>query len=142
MIEEEKITYHSEDVEFELERPDIYTTWLLEIGKVEQVDILGLTFVFCSDEYLLAINREYLDHDYYTDIITFPYKQGKEVESDLFISVDRVSDNAATLGIDTHAELLRVMAHGLLHLCGYGDKSEAEAVLMREKEEQCLQLWK
>jgi len=139
--DEPKIGFHSEDVDYALNDEAKYRRWLLEIAANVSTTIVGLSYIFCSDEYLRVINNQYLQHDYYTDIITFPYQQGSQVESDIFISVDRVSDNASTLGVDEHEELLRVISHGLLHLCGYGDKSEEEAKIMRAKENECIALW-
>jgi len=112
-----------------------YGQWLLAVAEAENKTICKLTYIFCSDEYLLDINNKYLGHDFYTDIITFPYKEGHEIESDLFISVDRVRENAVEFNVTFDNELKRVMIHGLLHLMGYGDKSEDQISLMREKEE-------
>ena len=94
-----------------------------------------LNYVFCSDEYLLKINREYLDHDYLTDIITFDYVKGKTVSGDIFVSLHRISENALLHDNSFDTELLRVIAHGLLHLCGYKDKTEVEINEMRSKED-------
>ena len=94
-----------------------------------------LNYVFCSDEYLLKINREYLDHDYLTDIITFDYVKGKTVSGDIFVSLHRISENALLHDNSFDTELLRVTAHGLLHLCGYKDKTEVEISEMRSKED-------
>lgn len=102
--------------------------------------IEALNYIICSDEHLLGINQSYLDHDYYTDIITFPYKQGKLVEGDIFISLDRIKDNAAEYQVEEKDELLRVMAHGLLHLIGFNDKSEEESMEMRNAENEALTL--
>lgn len=129
------ITYQKEEVEFELPNEDNLTNWLVGISDSEQKKINLISFIFCSDEYLLRINREYLDHDDYTDIITFPYKQGKEIESDIFISIDRVKENATTFTSTFENELLRVMSHGLLHLMGYKDKTEEDKAEMRKKED-------
>ena len=96
--------------------------------------------MFCSDEHLLEMNRSYLEHDYYTDIITFDYVEENVVSGDLFISIDRVRDNAKTLGQSVREELHRVMVHGLLHLLGYHDKSKEEQVEMRSKEDYYLTL--
>ena len=112
-----------------------FVQWLLDVAQAENKTICKLTYIFCSDEYLLDINNKYLGHDFYTDIITFPYKEGHEIESDLFISVDRVRENAVEFNVTFDNELKRVMIHGLLHLMGYGDKSEDQISLMREKEE-------
>ena len=94
-----------------------------------------ITVIFCNDAFLLDLNKKYLQHDYYTDIITFPYKEGDELESDLYISLDRVKENAHDFMATFDNELKRVMVHGLLHLMGYGDKSPDEIRLMREKED-------
>ena len=135
------ITYHKEEVDFELPDEEKLSEWLESVGAGDDKVINQLTYVFCSDEYLLNINKEYLNHDYYTDIITFPYKQGKEIESDIFISIDRVMENATQFEASFEEELLRVMAHGLLHLMGYGDKTDDEKKVMRSKENQAVQLF-
>jgi rRNA maturation RNase YbeY len=139
--EEKGIFFHEEDIDFSLpDDPDILIRWLEDILAQEDKHLHRLTYIFCSDEYLYRLNVDYLQHDTYTDIITFPY--GEEIiEGDLFISIERVRENAATLGVPFEQELRRVMAHGLLHLCGYGDKTPAEQQQMRQKEESCLSLW-
>ena len=91
-----------------------------------------------SDDELLEVNRKHLNHDYYTDIITFDYGRGKRISGELFISTDRIQDNATTLGVSELEETRRVVAHGILHLLGFGDKTEAEAIVMREKENEVL----
>ncbi len=102
-----------------------------------------LNFIFCPDNYLLEINRKYLKHDYYTDIITFPYQQHPEaLEADIYISIDRVKENATNLGVSFQDELLRVIIHGVLHLLGYKDKSPEDLARMRDMEEQCLQRYR
>ena len=93
-----------------------------------------ITIVFCTDDYLLEINKTYLNHDFYTDIITFDYSENDLVSGDLFISVDRVNDNAGSFSVSFDNELKRVIYHGVLHLCGYKDKTEKDAKEMREKE--------
>ena len=111
-----------------------YISWLIEVAKAESKTIEELTFIFCDDEYLLDININHLGHDYYTDIITFPYKEGELIKSDLYISIDRVRDNATTYHITFEEELARVMVHGVLHLMGYGDKESEDILMMRAKE--------
>lgn len=139
--DESIINYFSEDREV----PKIATDtslWLEKIAASHQKEILEINYIFCSDDYLLEVNREYLDHDYYTDIITFDNSEDpKNLESDIFISLDRVEENAKDLNISFDKELLRVMAHGLLHLCGFKDKSNADAEHMREQEDSSLILW-
>lgn len=119
---------------------EFYENWLSKVTALEQKEMGDITLIFCSDEYLLNVNREYLDHDYYTDIITFDYTEDNIVSGDLFISLDRVGDNAQIHTVDFINELNRVVVHGVLHLCGYKDKSEEDEKLMRSKENQMLQL--
>lgn len=135
------IAFHKEEIEFDLPAEEKLTAWLLDIANKEGKRISQLSYIFCSDDYLLEINKTYLNHDYYTDIITFPYKQGHEIESDIFISVDRVKDNAKEYKTTFESELLRVISHGLLHMTGYGDKSEEDQNKMTEMENKCLVLW-
>ncbi|MBU2020039.1 MAG: rRNA maturation RNase YbeY [Bacteroidetes bacterium] len=118
--------------------PDDTELWLVKVLKSFNNSLGDVNFIFCSDDYLLNINKEHLNHDYYTDIITFDYCDGKIVSGDLFISVDRVRDNAENLEIDFLDELHRVMVHGVLHLCGLKDKSENEAAEMRSAEDKAL----
>lgn len=106
-------------------------------GKV----VGDISYVFCSDEYLLDLNQKYLSHDTYTDIITFDYCQGNTVSGDIFISIDRVEDNSKTFQVPFHEEVLRVCAHGVLHLAGYKDKTEGDARLMRQKEEEKIRMF-
>ncbi len=97
-----------------------------------------INYIFCDDEYLLQVNREYLKHDYYTDVITFDYVKGKTISGDIFVSLPRIFDNAQTLSKDFESEFFRVLAHGVLHLCGYKDKTEEEIAEMRSKEDYYL----
>ncbi|HEX6914424.1 MAG TPA: rRNA maturation RNase YbeY [Chitinophagaceae bacterium] len=100
-----------------------------------------IQYIFCSDDYLLGINRDFLNHDYYTDIITFDLSDREKVEAEIYISVERVKDNARTFGTGYRQEMLRVIFHGALHLCGYGDKTKREITLMRQKESEYLRLF-
>ncbi len=111
---------------------------LKTIAKNHQSAIHGLNYIFCSDDYLLNVNKEYLRHDFYTDIITFPYQQGSIVEGDIFISIDRVADNAQSENIDLLSEYYRVIAHGLLHLLGYKDKTDKDQVKMTAAEDEAI----
>lgn len=134
------ITFHLADI---TEHPFVnnelrYIQWLSNVASAESTIIDSLTYIFCSDEYLLDINMKYLGHDYYTDIITFPYKEGQHLESDMYISIDRVKENAEEYNELFDTELRRVMVHGLLHLIGYGDKTDGEIQTMRQKEEEYL----
>ena len=134
------IDFLSEDIDFELLSANFAEKWLLEVIRLEKKQLRRLTYIFCSDEYLYQLNVDYLQHDTYTDVITFPYLEGQEIEGDIFISIDRVRENAQTFGSTFERELFRVMVHGLLHLCGYGDKSEEQVTEMREKENTYLPL--
>lgn len=108
---------------------------------LKEAKLLGeISVVFCSDDYLLDMNRKHLNHDYYTDVITFDYSEDNVVSGDLFISYDRVLDNASVFSVEGIDELHRVCVHGLLHLCGYKDKSDADELLMRQKENEMLEL--
>lgn len=122
--------------------PEFLFAWYSSVCDAEKKVLGDVSVVFCSDEHLLEMNKEYLEHDYYTDIITFDYTEDTLVSGDLFISVDRVQDNAAEFNVAFQDELHRVCVHGLLHLCGYKDKSDEDEVLMRSKENEMLMLRK
>ena len=130
----------NEDIDFDLESREKIFSWLSDSIEKEVHEVGEINFIFCSDDYLLKVNQDYLSHDYYTDIITFDYRDDKIVNGDLFISVDRVKDNAKELKSSFNDELHRVMVHGLLHIMGYGDKSPEEERLMRSKEDFYLSL--
>ncbi|MGV4414887.1 rRNA maturation RNase YbeY [Chryseobacterium sp. T1] len=119
-----------------------YTIWLEEIIHKESKKLGEINYILCDDAYLLKVNQDYLQHDYYTDIITFDKVRGTTINADIFVSLQRISDNASTLSRDYQEELRRVLAHGILHLCGYKDKSEAEEKMMRSKEDHYLALYK
>jgi rRNA maturation RNase YbeY len=119
---------------------EFLVSWISKVVESENKMLGEISYVFCSDEYLLEMNREHLNHDYYTDIITFDYCFENIVSGDLFISIDRVLDNAKEFSSIFKDELDRVCVHGVLHLCGYKDKSEADEVLMRSKEDEKLLL--
>lgn len=136
------IFFHSEEIDFKLKKKKKVRNWLTELALTEDKTIEELNYIFCSDEYLLAVNKEHLDHDYYTDVITFDYCENNTISGDIFISIDRINENAKTFGKSSKNELRRVMAHGLLHLMGYKDKSEDEAAQMRKMEDFALNLRK
>ena len=131
---ESPVSFHFEDVEFELPDEQKLADWLLSVAENEKKPFTEVNYIFCSDEHLRKINIEYLDHDYYTDVITFPYAEDA-VYGDVFISSERVADNAQTLGVPFEHELCRVLVHGVLHLAGYLDKTPEAEALMREKED-------
>lgn len=115
-------------------------SWFNEVVSRETKSLGDICLIFCSDDYLLEINQQHLNHDYFTDIVTFDYTVEDEVAGDLFISVDRIRENAVDFGVSFEEELHRVCVHGVLHLCGYKDKSEADELLMRQKENEALSL--
>jgi rRNA maturation RNase YbeY len=119
---------------FELDK-NLIANWLSNVAFSENKNIDTISVIFCSDDYLLSVNKEYLNHDYYTDIITFDYSVDTEISGDLFISIDRVNENSTEFKVPFLNELHRVLVHGVLHLCGYGDKSPDEETLMRSKED-------
>lgn len=135
------INYFTEELEFELQQADSVSRWISQVVGDESKGLSSLTYIFCTDDYLLSINKQHLDHDFYTDVITFDYSDGSPTLSgDIFISIDRVKDNAKQLSETFNNELHRVMVHGVLHLCGYKDKTEGEEKEMRMKEDHYLSL--
>ena len=142
IIDRSNIHFFSEDVSFSIAKPNQYKKWVFKIASYHKTEIKALNYIFCSDSYLLQVNKEYLEHDYYTDIISFPYSEFPDpLEGDIFISIDRVKENALDNQIAFEDELLRVMAHGVLHFLGFQDKSEKESHLMRKKEEEMIELF-
>lgn len=131
------ILFHSIH-DFELKEKATIEAWLSEIIKTEKKTIGEINYIFCDDAYLLEINRKYLDHDTYTDIISFDYTQGNCISGDIYISTERVAENAVNFKTSFDNELHRVMAHGILHYCGYKDKSAEEQKIMRQKEDSYL----
>ena len=119
----------------------LYSNWLTGILISENFELGTLEYIFCDDAYLLKINQDYLNHDTFTDIITFDYTEGSIVGGDIFISVERVKENAITFNVDFKNELHRVMAHGLLHLLGFKDKTDDEVIVMRIKEEEKIKMF-
>lgn len=133
------ISFFSEDVDFKVVNPIKTKKWIKKASISEGYEISELNYIFCSDQYLLEINKQYLDHDYFTDIITFDNsEEDKQMEGDIYVSVDRVKDNAETFHTNFDAEMRRVLIHGLLHLAGYEDSSEALKMAMRAKEDEYL----
>ena len=126
---------------FELPEPQKVKKWVSEVVKRREKQVGNISYLFCDDEYQLQANRQYLNHDTYTDIITFDYVAGGLISGDIMISTDRVGENAAKFGVPFEQELHRVVIHGVLHLLGQGDKSDSEAAEMRRQEEQALALW-
>ncbi len=134
------ITYFFENIA-EQQIPETITPWLEKLILNEGKKPGEITYIFCDDEHLLQVNRDFLQHDYYTDIITFDYVKGKTISGDIFVSLPRISDNASALSKNPEEEFRRVLAHGILHLCGYKDKTDAEQEEMRSKEDFYLKLY-
>ena len=138
----ENINFFFEDItEPNLDYEKI-NVWLSSLIKINQFKLEEINYILCSDEYLLKVNQDFLDHDYYTDIITFDNSEEEVViESDIFVSVDRVEDNAKELKEEFSKEIIRVLAHGVLHLLGFKDKTEDDANEMRKQEEKAIELY-
>jgi rRNA maturation RNase YbeY len=136
------VNFFTEDIRFNLPKKQKRKQWLKSIALSESFLITELNYIFCSDDYLHQMNVDYLNHDTYTDIITFDNSEEKsKIEGDVFISVDRVRENATKHNISEELELSRVISHGLFHLMGYKDKSKEEALKMRSKEEYAIELF-
>ena len=136
------ISYFTEDTDFRFKGRALNNRWLRMVAESEIKRVGDLSIIFCSDNYILDVNMRYLQHDYFTDIITFDYCEGNRLSGDLFISVDSVRENALFYGTEFSDELNRVMVHGLLHLIGYDDHTEEDQKTMREKEDYYLSVRK
>lgn len=132
------ISYHTEDIK----KPNICTrrtsAWIKKVAASHGKTIGEIAYIFCSDPYILEVNKQYLQHDYFTDIITFDYTEGNKISGDLFISLDTVKSNSEQFGTDYYEELERVIIHGILHLCGFKDKEPADEARMREEENKAI----
>lgn len=136
-----KINFFNEDINYQLKGKIATRKWLVKAISAEQYALEELNFILCSDEYLLRVNRDFLKHDYYTDVITFDNsEEAKTILGDIFISLDRVKENAKLHNVKTIDELSRIMIHGLLHLLGYLDKSKKAKIQMTAKEDFYLEL--
>jgi rRNA maturation RNase YbeY len=129
------------ETDFELENEAHYEDWISRIIESEGFDEGEINYIFCDDEYLHKINVEYLDHDTLTDIISFDYTVGNLIQGDIFVSIERVHDNASDFNVSFEDELKRVLSHGVLHYCGYKDKSPKDEALMRSKEDEKMQMF-
>lgn len=136
------VRYFTENTTFQFKGKRVTSNWLKLVSAQEGKQLGAVSVIFCSDPYLLEVNKKYLRHNYFTDIITFDYCSGDTLSGDLFISVDSVRENARFYGTEFSEELNRVIVHGLLHLIGYDDQTEAEQQEMRAKENACLALRK
>jgi rRNA maturation RNase YbeY len=133
------ISYNSENT-FQIQNESLLSQWLEQVIISEEKKIGEINFVFCDDDYLHKMNVEFLNHDTLTDIISFDYTVGKIIQGDIFISTERVADNATDFKVNFKEELHRVMVHGILHYCGYKDKTEEDANMMRSKEDYYLKM--
>ncbi len=129
------------ETEFTLDNEEAISHWISNVIKSEDKKEGEINYIFCDDEYLLQINQEHLQHDYYTDIISFDYTVGNEISGDMFISIERVKENAVDFNVSFEEELKRVLVHGVLHYCGFKDKSEADELLLSSKEDEKLAMF-
>ena len=129
------------ETDFILDNEEATAAWLGNVITSENKKEGEINYIFCDDEYLHKINVEYLDHDTLTDIISFDYSMGNELHGDIFVSIERVKDNATDFNVSFEEELKRVLVHGILHYCGYKDKGEAEELLMRSKEDENIAMF-
>lgn len=134
------ISFYFEDTKFVFKQKTLTRKWLKLVAESEICRIGDISVIFCSDNYILDINQRYLSHDYFTDIITFDYREGNRLSGDLFISVDSVKENSVEYGTEFNDELNRVIVHGLLHIIGYDDHTEEQTREMRSKENYYLSL--
>lgn len=139
-MNESIINFHSEN-DFELEQKGAIKAWIKKVIVSEGKSLGEINYIFCDDDYLYKINLRFLKHDTYTDIISFDNSEEDELHGDIFISTDRVEENAKDYKVSFSKELKRVIIHGILHLCGYKDKTESEATLMRQKEDEKIALF-
>ena len=134
------INYNYE-LDFTLENEELFSQWIENVIHSEEKYLGEISYIFCKDDYLLEINQQYLDHDTLTDIISFDYTEDDTVSGDIFISIERVRENASDLNVAFEEELKRVMIHGILHYCGYKDKSDSDEALMRSKEDEKIKMF-
>lgn len=134
------IHFFNEDLPLPKLKKRLTANWLKEVILFEGKRVGEVSFIFCSDSYLLDVNKKFLEHDYYTDVITFDYVEGNVISGDIFISLDRISENANNLNISFLDELNRIMVHGVLHLLGYKDKLKKDKSLMTEREDFFIKL--
>lgn len=126
------------DIDFKISNLDVLRDWIAKTVVSENKDLGQLSYTFCDDSFLHKLNVEFLNHDTFTDILTFDYGMGNEINGEIFISVDRVNENASLYQVTSENELHRVMVHGVFHLCGYKDESDEDQKLMRRKEDEAL----
>ncbi|UPT72057.1 MAG: rRNA maturation RNase YbeY [Flavobacterium sp. JAD_PAG50586_2] len=129
------------ELDFKLEDETAYSDWISKVISSENKHEGEINYIFCDDDYLIELNQQYLSHDTLTDIISFDYSEGNHLQGDIFISIERVRENAEDFKVPFNEELKRVLVHGVLHYCGYKDKSEEDEKLMRQKEEEKMKMF-
>jgi rRNA maturation RNase YbeY len=129
------------ELEFKLSNEEQFSSWISKVILSENKKEGDINYIFCDDEYILEINKQYLQHDYYTDIISFDYSVGNELHGDIFVSIERVKENASDFNVGFDEELKRVIIHGILHYCGYKDKTDQDEQLMRQKEDEKIKMF-
>jgi len=134
------VSFHSEQTDYSISNENQISDWLVSVCKKEGKTLAEISIILCSDDYLLEVNRKHLNHDYYTDVITFDYSESPHVSGDIFISIDRVQENAGSFGVEMVDELHRIIVHGILHLLGYTDKTSSSKEEMTSKEDFYLSL--
>ncbi len=134
------ICYYAEEVKLPAIKKRDTTNWIRRVAAIHGKRCGDISYIFCSDEKILEVNQTYLQHDYYTDIITFDYSEGNKINGDLFISIDTVRSNAEQFGTKYYEELQRIIIHGILHLCGINDKTPEEREIMTLREDEALAL--
>ena len=134
------IAYYAEEIELPQINEEVTSNWIRQVAATYDKKVGDISYIFCSDEKILEVNRQYLQHDYYTDIITFDYTSGHKIGGDLFISLDTVKTNAETFKASYEEELYRTIIHGILHLCGINDKGPGEREIMEQEENRALAL--
>lgn len=134
------IAYYAEEVKLPAIKKKAVGDWIRKVASLYGKRTGDISYIFCSDEKILEVNKQYLQHDYYTDIISFDYTEGTKISGDLFISLDTVKSNSDNFGTDYTEELHRIIIHGILHLCGINDKGPGEREIMTQKENEALAL--
>ncbi len=138
-----RVSFSNADINYTIKNKKVISTFIEEIFSRENQQLASLDYVFCSDDYLLDINKNFLQHDYFTDVITFDLTESKNdgISGEIYISIDRIKDNSKIEKTAYKSELMRVMFHGALHLCGFKDKKKSEITIMRQKEDHYLRLF-
>jgi len=135
------IYFHAEEIDFQLKEKKEVSDWICRVIEIENREIGEINIIFTSDTFLLEINNQYLDRNYFTDIITFDYGDGKIITGDLYLSIDRIRENAESFNVPVRNELFRIIIHGILHLIGYNDSNVEEKKLMTEREDQYMEIF-